>query len=271
MLVELAFNEFPGGEWCGDAAEVRAQQQLARESAWLSTQPRLLSQGRTLLVFDGHRFGHQSLGSLVKKFRRMLIHARRPQLPEISDAMRGIGAGVDDRLQLVRGEKPRVLDKLSRLDYGRRLPPGWTLEGLDASSPAALVSTLQQLYLSSGITPLPGGFIRGVGVQAHTLVLYDERKDVVGCATVQSLSGCDSAFDAAAMVLGVCLRSDARGRGLSLPLNGAALTYGIEKFDACRVYELIEEGNRPSLRMNEACGLEPDNTDGFVFASVPPG
>jgi hypothetical protein len=264
-------DQFRRGEWCGDPEEVRAQQSLASARPWLAAQKRLLSQGRTLLVFDGHGFDPPLLTSLVEKFGRVLVHAKASGLPRVSEALRADGAEVNELLHLVCGERARVLERVEAIVGSRGLPPGWTFGGVDTAAPSKLVKSIQSLHRETGVTPLPGGFVRGEGVEAHTVVLYDARGATAGCATVQNLSGRDSSFDGAAMVLGVCLRADARGRGLSPLLNGLALSHGLREFDAARVYELIEEGNLPSLRMNEACGLETIHTDGFVFASLRAG
>src|SRR2546423_9478861 len=87
-------------ELCGTPDEMLTQRRLIEAEDWLQTQQGLLSQGRTLLVFGAQRFSLVSLETIVKRFRRVLIHSGREKLNEITAHLRAAGAEVNEALSL---------------------------------------------------------------------------------------------------------------------------------------------------------------------------
>jgi hypothetical protein len=267
MPIDRDVEQFSENELCGTPDEMRTQHLLIQEERWLTSQMGLLSQGRTLLVFGAERFSHAWLEMVVKKFHRVLIHASREKLLEITDALRASGAGVNEALSLHTAKKVDVLSRLGELNRSRQLPSGWTLEGVEATASAELVKSIQSLYLSSRLTPQPGCFIRGIGVRARTIVLYDEMREVVGSTTVQSLAGVGSSLDGFAMLLSTCLDASIRSRKLSPLLLAASILYGLNEFGARRICDIVETEKLPALLLSKSCALRPHQTEGFIFAS----
>ncbi len=252
----------------GTPEQARVQQLLVQKRSWIASQRALLSQGRSLLLFDGHTFSQHSIEWHVSEFRRVLIHARLGKLRDIAESLRQWGASVDDRLLLLDGESSQVLARLDQVQQTRKLPDGWSLEGIDRNAPAEVVRSIQRLQQESLLTPLPGLYIRSIGVQTHTIVLRNDRGELLGSATVQNVADTGSSFDGTVMPLSACLRREARGRGISPLLLGSVIAYGIRNFSASRVRDIVEEKEVPAINLSKACGLTPHQTEGFVFACL---
>lgn len=252
----------------GTPEQARVQQLLVQKQSWIKSQRGLLSQGRSLLLFDGHTLSQHSIESYVSEFGRVLIHAKLEQLRDIAESLRRWGAAVDDRLLLLDGESSHVLAKLDHVQQSRKLPEGWSLDGIDRNAPAEVVRSIQLLQQESLLTPLPGLYLRSIGVQTHTIVLRNDRGELVGSATVQNVAGTRSSFDGTVMPLSACLCHEARGRGISPLLLGSVIAYGIRKFTAARVRDIVEEKEVPAIGSSKACGLAPHQTEGFIFASL---
>lgn len=255
--------------WYGTPFQIRAQKTLEEEHDWIASQTGLLSQGRTLLFFDAANYPLEWVKTVVNKFCRVLVSGRKSDLGKLVSQMREDDFEVDDGIHIYFGEAPRVTEKISLVCDEKRFPEGWNLKKIDSSTNSEVIKEIQNLYSVSGLSPLPGSFIKGETERCTTFVLFDEVKSVMGCATVQDLSEVDNLYsdrwNESVMIVGLCLHKNARGMGLSSLLNAECLLYGINHYGARYVYELIESGNVASFRMSERCGLVLDKEEGFAF------
>jgi hypothetical protein len=254
-------------ELCGTPDEVLTQRRLIEAEDWLQTQQGLLSQGRTLLVFGAQRFSLASLEMFVKRFRRVLIHSGREKLNEITAHLRSVGAEVNEALSLHTAGKADVLARLEELKNARQLPNGWWYESIDANTPPELVRAIQNLYVSTLLTPLPGRFMRGIGSRVQTIVLYNEKDELVGSTTVQSLEGVGDSLDGFAMLLSTCLSATVRGLKLSPLLLSTTIAHGLEEFGADRICDIVETDKLPAMMLSKSCALKPHKSEGFIFAA----
>jgi hypothetical protein len=258
---------FPEEELCGSADEVETQHLLIQDERWLKEQEGLLSQGRTLLVFGAQRFSLEWLEMIVRRFRRVLIHSNRESLREIANHLRALGAHVDEALSLHTAPKSDVLARLEELKSSRRLPDGWRYEAIDADTSPDLITAIQNLYLSTLLTPLPGRFMRGIGNRVQTIVLFNEEGELVGSTTVQSLDGVGDSLDGFAMLLSTCLGSAVRGLKISPLLLSTTIVHGLDAFGAERICDIVETDKLPAMMLSKSCALKPHQTEGFIFAA----
>lgn len=258
-------------EWYGTSFQVKAQKKLEKEHKWISHQAGLLSQGRTLLFFDAVNYPLVRVELMVSKFYRVLVSGKKKLLGKLTKQLQEDNFSVNEGIHIYFGEASHIKEKTTILREERNFPQGWHLETIDISTASSIIRKIQQLYSASGISPLPGSFIKGEFNRCKTFVLFDEAKNIMGCSTVQDLSGVKNPYsnrwNESIMIVGLCLDKNARGMGLSSLLNAECLLYGINHYNAHYVYELIESGNTPSFRMSERCGLTLDETEGFAFVA----
>ena len=226
-------------------------------------QANVVSQGRTLVVLRANERAVEALDEWVRSFGRALLECTRETIPALKARLESLSHSCDTDLSLL-SVAAEELPAIARGREASRLPSGWQLDPLDADAEPADVLRLQELQEAAGLTPLPGYVLRGDGVRSFTLVLRDEHRLPQGGASVLDLSQPDRSE---AMVFAVFLQPSVRGCGYSYSLNTAALQLGAERFAARTLIEVVETGNRASMRMNLACGLKLDPHRGYLFVT----
>jgi len=276
----------------GDATAVRVQRVLHAARAWVAEQERMVSHGNALMLLHAQRLPLDRLEAWVRCFERVLAHAPRAEMPALLASLRAIGARAGEELSLHAAAASDVRAAAAALERARPLPRGWMLAELpaDASGEAGRdVLDLQEMQAAAGLAPLPGWFLHGAEGRAVTLALRDDRGALAGSATVCVAPGPGEAAAQAArdgaqldrldpaaptpdlpapmgMPVSVCLRSDARGQGLSPVLAGAALRAGCERFALRGVYAAVRARDAVALRVAARCGFSPHPSEAVVLA-----
>lgn len=255
-----------GAEPFGHQRLVRAQLQLHAERTRLRTIPDAFEQGRTFGLL------HVRPSELAERVRasgfpaRLLLHARRRCSEELIPRLAALGYRVAPPLTLMTGAAAPVLAACLRIFRDGRLEDGLRFVPIGSHSPAALVRALQELQAASGVTALPGWYLRGLELPVSTVAVVEPHGACIGVGSIQCIGRAGGALSA--MGLGICLSQKHRGSGLGTLLNSHLLTAGLTRFESERVHEIVEDPAGGSRRMNERCGLVADPEWHYLFGEL---
>lgn len=152
---------------------------------------------------------------------------------------------------------------------GHALPADLTMIRLDETSPGALLVSLADLALASGVLPLHGAVLRGVLHPSVCLVAVDGAGRVVSVAAASAFARpAHPQFGAQAWWGMLTTHPDRRGQKLALILGAYAMLdmqarFGIEDFMTG-----VEPGNAPSEAVCARLGLQIVDHD-IVSAADP--
>jgi GNAT superfamily N-acetyltransferase len=273
----------------GDPAAIRVQRVLFAARGWIGEQERMVSHGHALLLLHAQRFSEDKLEAWVRCFERILAHAPRSEMPSLVETLRAVGARAGDDLALYAAAASDVRAAAAGLERARPLPRGWMLAEIPEGASPEAVRAVQEIQAASGVTPLPGWYLRGADGRAVTLVLRDGAGAVVGAATACVALGPGEAAPGGGqldllngsgagkgeggdlpsftgMPVSLCIRPDARGQGHAPVLGGAALRAACERFGLRRFYAVIGARDEAAIRVATRCGFTPHPTEGVVLA-----
>lgn len=172
-------------------------------------------------------------------------------------------------LMLFEGDIVDLLPRIRSVQQNSSWPPGWSLTWVDRETKREDITKIQDLQKLSGLSPLPGPFIRGLQTPVSTAVLSNGAGEILGSAVIQDLSPTAARYHCAAMLLCNCLRSDVRGRGFAHLLTAARLTCAVDRYGTRKFYAEVATGNVPSLRVMRRWGLSPHPSEGFILVWIP--
>lgn len=250
----------------GEPDVVRVQRVLFAARAWIAEQEGMASHGRALVAFNAHRLPKDRLEALVRCFERVLVHAPLEAMPALLDNLGEAGARVDAGLTLVAAAASDVRASADAHERLRPIPRGFALAELGADAPDDAVRAVQELQAAAGQVPLPGWYLRGAERRAVTLVLHDPAGRIAGAATACAAQRPGEVAALTGMPVCTCLREDARGRGVSSTLTGAALRAACERFGTRWLYGLVPSADPIALRMASRCGFMIHPGEGIALA-----
>lgn len=252
-------------ELFGDGRLIATQLALHTDRMWLRRLPDTFEQGRTFgfLNVDPSTLATRIVSARLP--RRILVHTQADRSNEISRLLQEFGYTPLAPLTLMTGATPDVLPCCLRNIDAIGLQKGMSLVHIDGRSSRGLVRELQALQSTSGVTPLPGWFMRGVELSVLTLAILDSHGTPIGTGSIESIGGIGR-HASAAMGLAICVSSSHRGRGFGTLLNSRLLATGLPKFNAEFIQEIVDDVAGSSQRMNERCGLRADKNSHYLFA-----
>ncbi|MEZ4302442.1 MAG: hypothetical protein R3B70_46370 [Polyangiaceae bacterium] len=231
----------------------------------LRSQPHTFEQGRT---FGLLRVSAADLAERIASSRspsRLLVHADRRSSGEIASRLTELGYRVSTPLALMIGTARSVLQACRRKGAPKDLHDRVGLVRIGPRSPPELVRGIQLLQDASGITPLPGWYMRGVELPVVTLAIVDSRGAPIGAGSIQTI-GSGGEGELTAMGLAICVSAPHRGIGLGTWLNRQLLITAVVELGAGFLQEIIDDPASGSRRMNQRCGLVEDVRSHYLFA-----
>ncbi|WP_010138511.1 GNAT family N-acetyltransferase [Oceanicola sp. S124] len=135
---------------------------------------------------------------------------------------------------------------------------------------SAFLKTLRAMMKANGIVPFSTGMLSGrIGGPSVLAALQDRSGRIAACAYAYFPHNRHSPHAQLAWGGLVAVDPAFRGRGLGTWVNAMMLRGALTQMGARAVYELVSEGNTPSRRMVEGCGLalDPDAVSGIATAS----
>ncbi len=237
---------------------------LYRERYTLRTTGALFHQGRTLGLLDGYA---TSISDRIARHPcgRFLVKAGCGELDALARHLEQAGLCVDADLVTLTADADdfRARDGVGADHVAR---PRGSVEVASLDSDPHLIRGVQALQIRRGLMPMPAWFLRGDGAASTSLAWIDDHRDIIAAGVVQSLPPIAGRWRRPALASGICVRD--RGRGWGSHVNAALLSLAIDRFDADGLIEIVESGNRASLRMNAATGLHRDAEIGFLYAET---
>jgi len=243
----------PAPETAGTALQRQAQATIHEHRDWLMETPGVCSLGRSVLAFlpDFHSRGFRNL---MPRFKRVLALGATADLDAADHAIRRAGASVSHDMHLVQAESadfmPAAFECLTAAVGG-----DFRQEMLTADAPSTRVREVQSLLETCGLTPLPGGLLRGRHGPVATVILLQDDGVPVGAATAVDLSSAGPEHAGTAMILAGAVAPGHQGRGLGGRLIAAAGIAAGVRLGTRRIIGVVEPGNIRALRMNARFGL----------------
>lgn len=193
---------------------------------------------------------------------RMLSRDRLPEL-EATLAERGYRM---EFWNVFTGAAQRVAAACDRV-LAAPPPEGLTPVPEARRADAAFLEALRAMMSENGIVPFSSAMLAGrVGGPSALAALQDRAGRIAACAFAYFPHNRHSPHAHTAWGGLVAVDPAFRGRGLGTRVNAMMLRKAIADMGAGAIYELVSEGNTPSRRMVEGCGLtlDPDLVSGIA-------
>lgn len=236
---------------------------LLRKGAVKSSDP--AQAGRTMGCDDPRKFGWDRVGEIIDRdgvcgFR--LIDTS--DVEEIRSELSRRGCRFDTWDVFIADRDTALA--ASRLLTGGQLPAGLTLLPTPKNAESEQVKKLQATMDNAGLVPFSGSMLTGEIGNAATIAIADTDANVISTAHGYMPHNAFSPYRQYAWGGLVAVSESSRGQGLGKYVNAFMIERVFQDLGASHIYELVSEGNIPSRRMVEACGLrlEPTLTCGIA-------
>ena len=234
------------------------QQTLQRAAdeniAWTQTTPGACSNGRALCSDDPDTLGWDTIFELLKRdgaFGFRLLQTKK------LEAITAKLAEAGHRLDLWNVFMAKEQDTRQAADA--ILAPGLSSEfhtiSIAKDNADATIPRLQDFMLSNGISPYSASMLLGEFGPAVTIAICDEDGDFAACAHTYLPHNKFSPYHRFAWGGLVTVAPRHRRKRLGTVTNAMIVRAAFKQLGAEQVYELVSEGNMPSQRMVEECGL----------------
>lgn len=253
QFIHWALPGDSGAETAGTALQRQAQTTIHEHRAWLMETRGLCSLGRSVAVFLPD-FNARGFRSLLPRFKRVLALGTTSALDAADHSVRRAGASVSHDMHLVQAEAATYFS--TALDcLATPTEAGIHQSMVPADMPTARLREIQSLLETCGLTPLPGGLLRGRHGPVATVILQQDDGTPVGAATAVDLSSAGPDHIGTSMILAGAVSPEFQGRGLGARLIAAAAVAAHTRLGARRIIGVVDPGNIRAMRMNARFGL----------------
>jgi GNAT superfamily N-acetyltransferase len=242
----------------GTEQQVALRRKLDSSVGWLITTPGACHGGRFFGTDDPELLGWDTIFDHLAEdglfgFRLLATE----DLPQIEARLSERGFRID-YWNVFSAKANTVREALRALDLS--LPEGYRLIDAETLTYEDTIREAQAFMAGNGVAPMSVAMLSGKHGPCVFIAITGPDGGIVATAFSYFPHNVHSPHDDTAWGGLVAVDPEHRGKGLGVIANALALRGMIEEKGARAVYELVAEGNEPSRRMVERCGLSLDTS-----------
>jgi len=236
---------------CVDPATI-----ISRYEHEISTMPGIISQGRSVIVYD-LAYTPTEIFRMVDKYHKLVVKVHVNHLKDFIDIPSGISMDAD--YMHIQGNRDIVSSSLTTHKILESKFPDIEFHLRQSNIHNNEYAALNKLYLDSDLTPLPKSFFSSS--KTVTVLVRDKNKEIQGAVSLLFIK------NNAVCVLAGCLKRFLQGRGIIHKLLYLAFKFALTKVNC--IWGIVDVKNHHVIKLFNYFNCTCDNSyKWIVFQKV---